>query len=82
MGPTDVDIKRIEQSKEKLSISDFLEFYNKNLPVAFPKASLHFLKEFRKTYPSLFKGEDSWSLDQHRKKFMDWLPQRTRSASN
>jgi hypothetical protein len=71
-----------ERSEKSLSLPDFLESYNENLPSEFPRASLPFLKEFKKTYPSLFKdekGEKIWSLDQHRKKFMDWRPQRIKS---
>jgi len=68
-----------ERSEKKLSITDFLKYYNEDLPTAFPNASLPFLEEFKKTYPGLFKGQNTWSLDQHRKKFMDWHPQRTKS---
>ena len=68
-----------ERSEKKLSIIDFLEYYNKDLPSGFPRASILFLREFRKTYPGLFKSENTWSLSQHRKKFMDWRPQRTKS---
>jgi hypothetical protein len=68
-----------ERSEKRLSLDDFLKSYNENLPSEFPRASVPFLREFRKTYPALFNGEDAWSLDQHRKKFMDWRPQRTRS---
>jgi len=64
-----------EKSEKKLSLNDFLESYNENLPSQFPRASVLFLKEFGKTHPGLFKEDESWSLDQHRKKFMDWLPQ-------
>jgi len=69
-----------ERSEMKIPIGDFLKFYNEDLPSAFPRASLPFLREFKKTYPGLFKDEDSWSLDQHRKKFMDWQPQRTKAS--
>jgi len=68
-----------EQSERKLSVNDFLKFYNRNLPPRFPRASLSYLKEFRRTHSGLFKYENSWSLDQHRKKFMDWTPQRTKN---
>lgn len=68
-----------ERSERKLSIGDFLKLYNENLPADFPPASLPYLLEFKKTHPGLFKGENSWTLDQHRKKFMDWPTQRTLS---
>jgi hypothetical protein len=72
-----------ERSEKELSLPDFLKSYNKDLPSGFPHASLPFLKEFKKTFPALFKskekGEEMWSLDRHRKKFMDWRPQRIKS---
>ena len=76
MKALDLDKERCERD---LSLTDFLKYYNENLPSEFPRASLPFLREFRKTYPGLFKSEGTWSLDRHRKKFMDWRPQRTKS---
>lgn len=70
-----------ERSERKLTPIDFLKFYNENLPKEFPRASLPLLMEFKETYPGLFKGENTWSLDQHRKKLMDWLPQHVKSLS-
>lgn len=67
-----------ERSERELSLADFLKSYNENLPSGFPRASTAFLKEFMKTYPSLFKRSEAWTLDKHRKKFMDWGPQRTK----
>jgi len=74
-----LDLDR-ERSEMKLSLTDFQKIYNEDLPPRFPRASLAFLREFRKTYPGLFKGDNAWSLDQHRKKFMDWPPQRVKSS--
>ena len=68
-----------ERSEKKLSLIDFLAFYNENLPSSFPRASQPFLKAFKKAYPGLFQDDNTWSLDQHRKKFMDWLPQHIKS---
>ncbi|MBI2023447.1 hypothetical protein HYT01_02710 [Candidatus Giovannonibacteria bacterium] len=53
----------------------FLEAYNKSIPVGFPAASVKTLKAFQTIYPSLFKHGDSWSIERHRKKVMDWLCQ-------
>lgn len=66
----------LEKARSELgrTAANFLKTYNENLPIAFPRASLPLLKEFRKAYPSLFKQDGAWSLDRHRKKFMDWLP--------
>jgi len=70
-----------EQSEKKLSLADFSKSYNEGLPVEFPLATHPFLREFKKTYPGLFKNDETWSLGQHRKKFMDWLSQRMRSSA-
>ena len=66
------------RSERKLSLADFLKLYNKGLPVGFPRASFVFLEEYQRSYPSQFK-DGQWSLDLHRKKFMDWLPVHLRS---
>jgi len=68
-----------ERSERKRSIDDFLTSYNKNLPAEFPRATPYFLSKFKEIYPALFSGSSSWSLDRHRKKFMDWLPQYIKS---
>jgi len=71
-----------ERSEKVRSLTDFVERYNENLPAAFPRASTTILGEFRKTYPALFKKDNgAWSLDIHRKKVMDWLPQYLKSLS-
>ena len=69
-----------ERSEQALSIEDFLRAYNADLPKAFPRATLQLLTEFKETYPSLFKGQKHWTLGQHRKKVMDWLPQHIESV--
>ncbi len=61
------------RSEKPLSFSDFLKSYNENLPLEFPRASLALLREFKKVNAPLFKNDGPWSLDQHRKKVMDWL---------
>lgn len=70
-----------ERSEMRLTIAEFLKFYNDGLPEGFPRASTSVLKEFCAAYPDLFKSGDSWSLDQHRKKLMDWLPMHVRSMA-
>ncbi len=62
-----------ERSEEKRTLADFLKSYNENLPDAFPRATEAILKEFKKGHPGLFVSGGKWSLDQHRKKVMDWL---------
>jgi len=73
MKTPDLDRARSEQVR---SLSDFLKQYNTNLPDSFPRASTALLEEFRSGHASLFKSRNKWSLDQHRKKVMDWLPPR------
>ncbi|MBI4065896.1 hypothetical protein HY412_01755 [Candidatus Kaiserbacteria bacterium] len=73
------DIDR-ERSEKSLSFGDFMKSYNEDLPSQFPRASLALLKEFRKAHTTLFKDSGSWSLDQHRKKVMDWLTSRARTS--
>lgn len=75
------DLDRI-RSEKKTSIGDFLASYNENLPSVFPRASLPFLKKFRKANTNLFKDNAEWSLDQHRKKVMDWLPMYLKSLES
>ena len=66
------DLDRL-RSEKSLSFSDFLKSYNEGLPLQFPRLSLALLREFRKEHTTLFKDDKVWSLDQHRKKVMDWL---------
>ena len=67
--------KKLEQDSNLVatSTSAFVEYYNKNIPESFPRASLEALHKFKAVYPSLFKGGDGWTIDLHRKKLMDWL---------
>ncbi len=71
--------KRIDEDKErserKLTKSEFLTTYNKDLPKEFPRATHALLSAFRQSHPGVFHEDDVWTLDQHRKKLMDWLPQ-------
>lgn len=63
-----------ERSEEKHTLLNFLKIYNQGLPTGFPRASSALLEAYKKLYPSQFKIDGLWSLDQHRKRFMDWLP--------
>lgn len=71
MKSPDLDRAR---SEKPLTLPAFLKSYNEGLPASFPRASLPLLREFKKLHVSLFKRNDSWSLDQHRKVVMNWLP--------
>jgi hypothetical protein len=66
-----------QRSEKQLSLSEFLKTYNEGLPVEFPRVSPALLREFRKTHLGLFKNSNLWTLDQHRKTVMNWLPSAT-----
>lgn len=69
------DGDRIKESEMRISITDFLASFNKNMPKGFPLVTPALLKKFQDAHPMLFKdGNVTWSLDQHRKKLIDWLP--------
>lgn len=68
-------------SEKRLSLPEFLTTYNAGLPPEFPRASAAMLKVFSSKYPDFFRKGDGWSLDQHRKKVMDWLPNYMRSTT-
>jgi hypothetical protein len=70
-----------ERSEKSLSLNEFLRSYNEGLPLEFPRASLTLLREFRMAHTTLFKNNNSWSLDQHRKVVMNWLPSRCRATN-
>jgi hypothetical protein len=55
------------------STAVFVQYYNKNIPEAFPRATLKALEKFQILHPSLFKESRGWTIDRHRKKLIDWL---------
>jgi hypothetical protein len=63
----------LEINRETTPLASFMESYNKSVPENLPRASVKMLKKFHATNPSLFKKENGWSIDKHRKRFMDWL---------
>ncbi|HEX8591553.1 MAG TPA: hypothetical protein VF696_02290 [Candidatus Paceibacterota bacterium] len=73
----DLDRLRCERP---LTLPKFLNTYNEDLPTGFPPATAELLREFKKTHEPLFKGGSVWSLDQHRKRVMDWLPRKYRES--
>ena len=66
------DTKQQEINEALVSLASFGEAYNGMLPVGFPRATDKILREFQLAYASLFRNGDSWSIDKHRKRFMDW----------
>ncbi len=66
--------QEIKLNEIALSITEFLESFNQNMPANFPQVSEAQLLMFKKEHEALFKKGNTWSLDNHRKKVMDWLP--------
>ena len=52
----------------------FVQYYNQNIPAAFPRATKEALAEFQTTHPALFDESKLWTIDKHRRRLMDWLP--------
>ena len=69
-------MKRVDKDRElneaRTSLVSFAESYNRMLAPGFPHASSQALQKFQTAYPLLFKDANSWSIDKHRKRFMDW----------
>ena len=74
------DKKNIDTSIIQISLSEFMDSYNKHMPENYPRASTSSLVRFKALHPGLFRNGKFWSLDQHRKKFFEWLPRNLESA--
>lgn len=70
----------LDVGQAQISFSEFLESYNRNMPSAFPRATVVLMKKFKEDNVSLFKHGDLWSLEQHRKRLMDWIPRNAKFA--
>jgi hypothetical protein len=66
--------QEIKLNEIPLSLSEFLESFNHNMPSNFPQVSEEQLLKFKEEHEVLFRKVKTWSLDLHRKKVMDWLP--------
>ncbi|MDP3947754.1 MAG: hypothetical protein Q8Q41_03635 [bacterium] len=66
---------QIMPNEMPLTNVEFLKSYNKNMPEGYPHVSLAILEKFKEEHLSLFKANGAWSLDQHRKRMIEWLPQ-------
>jgi hypothetical protein len=69
------DFERVMPHMMPMAAAEFLESYNNNMPSGYPHVTLEILQRFKDSHPSLFKSNGLWSLDQHRKKMIEWLPQ-------
>jgi hypothetical protein len=72
--------QEIKLNEIPLSLSEFLKSFNQNMPANFPQVSEEQLLIFKKEHEVLFRKGNTWSLDQHRKKVMDWLPRNSNLA--
>lgn len=63
----------LEKNLLNTSPVEFIENYNKSVPLGFPQATDEALRKFQISYPGLFKKAGMWSIDKHRKRLMDWL---------
>ena len=67
--------RNIEQEQNRVGVSNsvFVDLYNRTIPQGFPRATEEMLVKFEISHPLLFKKTGMWSIDKHRKRFMDWL---------
>ncbi|NNM83783.1 hypothetical protein HKL94_01005 [Candidatus Parcubacteria bacterium] len=73
-------VEELSISEVRMPLADFLKSYNKSLPSGFPRSSTALLKKYKQLHPLFFKHGDLWSLDEHRKRILDWLPQQIEAA--
>jgi hypothetical protein len=64
----------LEVNFAEMTLEGFAEYYNKNIPASFPRATKEALKQFQTTFPNLFAESKTWTIDKHRRRLMDWLP--------
>lgn len=67
------DREQKELNETPVTLAAFLESYNKSIPAGFSRATVATLKKFQDAHPTFFKGKDTWSIDRHRKRLIDWL---------
>ena len=64
----------IAECETPLTDEEFLQSYNKNMPAGYPLLSTILLRKFKEGHQSLFKADNLWTLDLHRKRMILWLP--------
>ena len=70
---TKKDKEQQELNEEPVTLAAFLESFNQNIPVGFPRATIAILKKFQETHSVFLGHKDAWSVTRHRKKLIDWL---------
>lgn len=66
---------RIVPDERPLTSAEFMESFNANMPEGYPHVTLAILEKFKAAHPNLFKTGNHWTLDLHRKRMIEWLPQ-------
>lgn len=66
---------KIIPNEVPLSADQFLESFNANMPAGYPHVTTQILEKFKQAHPNLFKDANTWTLDLHRKRMIEWLPQ-------
>ncbi|RJO60847.1 hypothetical protein C4544_04385 [candidate division WS5 bacterium] len=51
----------------------FIEDYNQLFNVPQTEATRRLCNLYRNEHPNDFKATDEWSIEKHRKRFMDWM---------
>ncbi len=67
--------ERIVPNEIPLTSREFLESFNANMPAGYPHVTPEILERFKYAHPNLFKKANIWTLDLHRKRMIEWLPQ-------
>jgi hypothetical protein len=67
--------QRIVPNETPLTATEFLESFNSNMPLGYPHVTLDIMKKFQQAHQSLFKKPNIWTLELHRKRMIQWLPQ-------
>ena len=66
--------KEQEINFAEMTLVEFANYYNQNIPASFPRATKEALEEFKSTHATMFDASDLWTIDKHRRRLMDWLP--------
>ncbi|MCX6713517.1 MAG: hypothetical protein NTV48_00200 [Candidatus Vogelbacteria bacterium] len=65
--------KEQEVNLAVMTIETFIQYYNKNIPASFPRATTKALEQFQVSHANLFDDNKFWTIDKHRRRLMDWL---------
>lgn len=67
--------QRIVPNETPMTAHEFLKSFNDNMPKGYPLVTMEILAKFKLAHPQLFKVPNRWTLDLHRKRMIEWLPQ-------